>query len=162
MAAASGDLLLRPATEEDLPALVALDRDVRGGPDQPAHAADWLEPDAETFLRGWIAAGECVLATVGGVPAGYGVLHHHFFHSGIVDLVIVGRPFRRHGVGRAIVRFLAGRCRSEKIWISTNLSNTPMQALLAAEGFKMCGFIEGLDEGDPELIYSKPNENYRR
>ena len=30
-----------------------------------------------------------------------------------------------------------------------------MQALLAREGFKMSGFIEGLDEGDPELIYMK-------
>lgn len=30
-----------------------------------------------------------------------------------------------------------------------------MQALLAAEKFSIAGFVEGLDEGDPELIYSR-------
>ena len=77
----------------------------------------------------------------------------------MIDLVIVSHRFRRRGIGRSLVRHLAARCTSEKVWISTNLSNTPMQTLIAAEGFSMCGFIEGLDEGDPELIYSRGNRS---
>ena len=56
----------------------------------------------------------------------------------------------------ALVRFLAARCTSDKVWISTNLSNTPMQKLIASEGFQMAGFVDGLDPGDPELIFSRP------
>jgi ribosomal protein S18 acetylase RimI-like enzyme len=151
-------LLIRRAVLEDLSQLVEIDREVRLAPDQPSHAADWLEPDAATHLRNWIAAGECYIAAIGDMPVGYAVLHYHFFHSGIIDLVIVKASHRRRGIGRALVRYLAERCTSEKVWISTNLSNTRMQALLAGESFAMCGFIEGLDEGDPELVYSKPTK----
>ena len=34
-------------------------------------------------------------------------------------------------------------------------SNFPMQRLLATLGFDRSGFIENLDEGDPELVYFK-------
>ena len=54
------------------------------------------------------------------------------------------------------MRFLAARCTSDKVWVSTNLSNTPMQKLIASEGFQMAGFVDGLDPGDPELIFSRP------
>jgi GNAT superfamily N-acetyltransferase len=159
MVLVTDEVVIRLAVPDDLARLVDIDREVRHGADQPAHAADWLEPDAATHLRGWIAAGECYVAVVGGVPVGYAVLHYHFFHSGIIDMVVVRASHRRRGIGRALVRYLADHCTSEKVWISTNLSNTRMQALIASEGFAMCGFIEGLDEGDPELIYSKPGKN---
>jgi len=162
MVLAADRVVIRPAVPEDLPALVDIDREVRHAPDQPAHAAEWLEPNATTYLSGWVAAGECYVASVGGALAGYGVLHYHFFHSGFIDLVIVRAAHRRKGIGRALVRYLADLCTSEKVWISTNLTNTRMQALLASEGFAMCGFIEGLDEGDPELVYSKPAPKYQR
>jgi ribosomal protein S18 acetylase RimI-like enzyme len=149
-------LVIRPAVAADLPRLLEIDREVRSGADQPAHAAQWLDPDPAAYLRDWVARGECFVATVGGEVAGFAILHYHFFHSGMIDLVIVRKSQRRLGAGRELVRHLASRCTSPKVWISTNLSNTPMQALIAAEGFRMCGFIEGLDEGDPELVFSKP------
>jgi ribosomal protein S18 acetylase RimI-like enzyme len=148
------EIAIRDAIATDLPALLAIDGEVRKAPDQPAHAAEWLD-DPASVLGGWISAGECVIAEIGGEPAGYAVLHYHFFHSGIIDMVIVRQAWRRQGIGRALVRHLVARCTSPRVWISTNLSNTPMQALLAAEGFSMSGFIEGLDEGDPELVFSK-------
>jgi len=45
---------------------------------------------------------------------------------------------------------------SKKLFTSTNLSNLPMQSLLAQLNFKLSGVIENLDEGDPELVYFKP------
>ena len=41
------------------------------------------------------------------------------------------------------------------IYISTNLSNLPMQSLLAKLGYRLSGVIHHLDEGDPELVYVK-------
>ena len=46
-------------------------------------------------------------------------------------------------------------CQTEKIFTSTNLSNFPMQALLAKLGYKLSGVIHNLDEDDPELVYCK-------
>jgi ribosomal protein S18 acetylase RimI-like enzyme len=155
-------LVIRPAVVTDLPVLLEIDREVRSGADQPAHAAEWLDPDPAGYLRDWVTRGECFVATVGGEAAGFAVLHYHFFHSGMIDLVIVRGSWRRQGIGRELVRHLASICTGPKVWISTNLSNTPMQALIAAEGFRMCGFIEGLDEGDPELVFSKPADDRGR
>ncbi len=38
---------------------------------------------------------------------------------------------------------------------STNLSNLPMQSLLAKLGYTLSGVIHHLDEDDPELVYVK-------
>jgi hypothetical protein len=38
---------------------------------------------------------------------------------------------------------------------STNLSNIPMQSLLAKMGYLLSGVIHHLDEDDPELVYVK-------
>ena len=46
-------------------------------------------------------------------------------------------------------------CTTAKLFTSTNQSNAPMQALLNKLGYRQSGFIENLDEGDPELIYFK-------
>jgi len=145
----------RLAAAADLHRIVELDRSVRNAADQPEHAADWLEPSAEQVLGAWLAAGECHVVEQGSVIVAYVVLHNHFFHDPIIDILIVGTAWRRRGIGRGMIRYLASVCRPPKLWTSTNLSNQPMQALLASEGFKMSGFIEGLDEGDPELIYLK-------
>ena len=115
--------------------------------------ADWPEPVRR--LAAWIAAESCWVAERGGAPVGYGVLHHHFFGRGFIELVPVGGALRRQGIGRQIVRQLAERCLTPTLWTSTNLSNRLMQALLQTEGFVGRGFIEGLDAGDPELVYRK-------
>lgn len=144
----------RQAEPLDRDAILALDES-RFDPSLPPHTGDWLGPDRAAWIDKWIAAGECFIAEAEGQAVGYGVFHYHFFHDGMIDMLIVGGPYRRRGVGRALVRHFVGICQSEKIWSSTNLSNHPMQALLAAEGFKMSGFVDNLDDGDPELIYFK-------
>jgi hypothetical protein len=50
---------------------------------------------------------------------------------------------------------LESECRTEKLFTSTNLSNLPMQSLLAKRGYKLSGVIDNLDPGDPELVYFK-------
>jgi GNAT superfamily N-acetyltransferase len=62
---------------------------------------------------------------------------------------------RRQGGGSTMMGYLESICRTAKIFTSTNLSNLPMQSLLAKLGYKLSGVIHNLDEDDPELVYVK-------
>lgn len=62
---------------------------------------------------------------------------------------------RRHGVATALMRHVESICPTAKLFTSTNESNTPMQRLCKTLGFVRSGWIENLDEGDPEIIYFK-------
>ena len=50
----------------------------------------------------------------------------------------------------------AATSETAKLFTSTNLSNQPMQRLLARPGWRSVGIIYGLDEGDPELFFLAP------
>ncbi|MCX8026153.1 MAG: GNAT family N-acetyltransferase, partial [Thermanaerothrix sp.] len=62
---------------------------------------------------------------------------------------------RRRGAGTRLMQYLECVCRTPKLFTSTNLSNRPMQALLAKLGYILSGVIHHLDENDPELVYVK-------
>lgn len=129
---------LRPTAPSDLPALLALDP----------------TPGREPFLRRVLAAGECHLAVEEDV-LGYAVLEYTFFEQGFISLLYVRADMRRRGVGRALLQHLEALCTTRKLFTSTNLSNQPMQRLLACLGYRLSGVIHDLDEGDPELVYVK-------
>ena len=42
-----------------------------------------------------------------------------------------------------------------ELWTSTNLSNAAMIALLQGRGYRAMGQIDGLDAGDPEVIFRR-------
>ena len=54
-----------------------------------------------------------------------------------------------------MLRAIERRCRTPKLFISTNESNAAMRALLAKVGFRPSGVIENLDVGDRELVFFK-------
>jgi ribosomal protein S18 acetylase RimI-like enzyme len=136
-----GLLRIREASARDLDALVALDSLAQRSPGRAAR------------LRAAIERGECFVAERGGVIAGHAVLEHSFYDNGFLALLLVREPDRRSGIGSALVREAERRCRSEKLFTSTNASNRLMQALLSRLGFARCGTIEELDPGDPEWVY---------
>jgi GNAT superfamily N-acetyltransferase len=86
---------------------------------------------------------------------GYAVLEYSFFAMGFVSMLYVHPDWRRRDVGAALMRHLESACRTSKLFTSTNLSNLPMQSLLANLGYRLSGVIHALDEGDPELVYVK-------
>lgn len=97
-----------------------------------------------------------LVAEVGGVVAGYALLHVHFFSRAFIDLVIVDPVWRRRGIGSRLVESWCSRAEQRgEIFTSTNRSNRPMQRLLSRLGFKPCGIIHDLDPDDPERIYRK-------
>jgi hypothetical protein len=53
------------------------------------------------------------------------------------------------------MRYFESACETAKLFTTTNLSNLPMQSLLAKLGYKLSGVIDDLDLGDPELVYVK-------
>ncbi|WP_448950969.1 N-acetyltransferase family protein [Labrys neptuniae] len=134
-------MLIRPAVAADHDRLCAIDSVAETSPERRDH------------IRGWLEAAQChVVETQSGLAA-YGVLTSHFFGHPFIKMVMVGRDFRRQGLGAAIIRHFQSITAGGKLFSSTNMSNTPMQKLFARQGFKPSGYVDNLDEGDPEIIF---------
>ncbi len=86
---------------------------------------------------------------------GFGILEQSFFGQGFISLLIVHPDYRKRGVATATIRYIESICPTEKLFISTNKSNVIAQRVFEARGFVRSGYIENLDEGDPEIIYFK-------
>lgn len=78
-----------------------------------------------------------------------------FFECSFISLIIVKPSVRRKGVATDLLAYFVDKAPTSKIFSSTNSSNTPMQKVFDLTGFKKSGYIENLDEGDPEIIYFK-------
>jgi len=106
-----------------------------------------------------IDAGECIVYERDGRVLAFAVLKcGHFFGRDFVDLVFVAADARRQGVGRCLMQASVAAATSARVFTSTNTSNSAMQALLESEGWSRSGELDGLDEGDPELVYFTSRE----
>ena len=142
--ARGGRLAIRPAQAADVAAIVGVDPVAR------------RDEERRQYLRASVAATATFVAFVDDAVVGYVVFTHTFFGRGFIEMLVVHGDHRRAGVGSALVRHAEGACRTERIFTSTNTSNTPMQALLNGLGYGRSGVVGDLDPGDPELIYSRP------
>lgn len=84
---------------------------------------------------------------------GVAVLEYTFFGNGFVSFLFVGPSHRRRGIGRDLMHAVEARCRTPKLFTSTNESNQPMRALLSSLGYAPSGVVHNLDPGDPEHFY---------
>jgi GNAT superfamily N-acetyltransferase len=106
-------------------------------------------------IKRWVALHHCHVATVQGQIVGYAALSKTFFHMDFIEMLMVGTGHRRVGVATALLSYLSAKCKSRKLWTSTNRSNKPMQRLLKKEGFVRSGIVQNIDPGDPELVFVK-------
>jgi N-acetylglutamate synthase-like GNAT family acetyltransferase len=113
------------------------------------------ESERRELIRCAVNLGECFVAVADEKVIGYAVLNYTFYHSGFIEMVYVHSDYRRSGAGAALVRHLESLCQTSKLFTSTNLSNLPMQSLLAKLGYVLSGIIHNLDEDDPEIVYFK-------
>ncbi|MBE1208356.1 GNAT family N-acetyltransferase [Aminobacter carboxidus] len=104
-------------------------------------------------IRSWLGSACCHVAERNGRVVAYGVLTQHFFGQPFVEMVMVGREFRRQGLAASIIRHFLSIIAERKLFSSTNMSNRPMQMLFAQLGFRPSGYIDNLDENDPEIIF---------
>ena len=139
---------IRPGRLTDLEALKAIDSFYLDGHTERAdEIADWL--------RG----GQAYVAMDRGAACAYAALGHAYFRKPTIEMLMVAETHRRKGIARQLVGWLEAQAAGPEIWTSTNLSNHPMQRLLASLGYELTGFINNLDPGDPELFFYKKLNN---
>ena len=106
------------------------------------------------FLKRCLDLGECLIYLDHGSVAGFAVVTPaHFFGRDFIELLIVDPARRRSGIGRKLLRAALAAAGTEQVFTSTNASNQPMRSLLRAEGWSFSGELDGLDEGDLELVF---------
>lgn len=114
--------------------------------------------DHETVLRK-IRQGEVFVAEVDGVPAGYTRIEFLWSVQPYVALIRVLEPYRRRGVGRALLDELERRLRERGhtvLFSSSQVDEPEPQAWHRHMGFQECGVIHGLNEGGVgELFFRK-------
>jgi ribosomal protein S18 acetylase RimI-like enzyme len=126
---------------------------------QAIYAFDLIAIDNLEYRREIIAtsveSGSCYVADMDGKVVGYAVLDYTFYSNGMIDMLYIHPEYRRKGIGEKLVRHIESLRKTEKLFTSTNQSNLPMQGLLNKLGYVPSGFIDNLDEGDPEVVYFK-------
>ena len=143
-------MCIRKGIPDDIDALVALDHVTR------------LDPGRADYITDALHKGNAFVAERDEIVVGYGVLTYHFYGNGMMELIYVARNYRRSGVGRALVGYAESYCKTPKLFTSTNLTNRPMQLLLEGLSYRLSGYIDNLDPGDPELVYFKHLEGKTR
>jgi ribosomal protein S18 acetylase RimI-like enzyme len=134
---------VRPATSDDLARVVAVDERAAAG-----------DPERRTDLRRHVEVGECLVRMADGEVVGYAVVRRqHFFGRDFMELLSVAAPARRAGHGSALLGAAREQAGTAQIFTSTNRSNDPMRRLLEQTGWQFSGELDGLDPGDPELVY---------
>ena len=135
--------IIERASSEDFEHICALDETVHAGAPR------------RRFIGEACAQGRVAVARVDEMIRGFVIFDESFFDQFFVRLLVVHPDFRRSGIATALMRAAELDCQCEKMFTSTNQSNIPMQRLCDRLGFVKSGFVENLDEGDPELIYVK-------
>ena len=109
----------------------------------------------DDFLANAVSAGQCLVARIKDIVVGFGIADRSFYGQGFISLLMVHPEHRRRGVATTLIHHIESLCTTEKLFISTNESNITAQHVFEACGFVKSGYIENLDEGDPEIIYFK-------
>ena len=98
---------------------------------------------------------ECFVILADHNAVGFILFDYRFFDQGWIELLIVDEKYRGKGIGGKAIDLICSQSKKNKVFTSTNSSNTQMQKVLNKVGFSFAGKIIGLDEGDPELFYLK-------
>ncbi len=131
------------AVDSDFPSLVALDKLVPGSSER------------RSSLSSAIASKNCYKAVVNGEVLGFMILEETFYGHAFISFMIVHPGHRREGIASGLINFAESVAPTDKLFTSTNASNTEMQRLCEAQGFTRSGAIENLDDEDHEIIYFK-------
>jgi predicted N-acetyltransferase YhbS len=101
-------MIIRKATEADIPNIIAID-----------HIAV-EEDDRKQHIKKWVLEGNTVIALDDANLVGYAVLEYTFFFRGFIAMLIVKPSNRRKGVGTSLISHLERNCKTSKLFTSTN------------------------------------------
>jgi ribosomal protein S18 acetylase RimI-like enzyme len=136
---------IRDAASADTSRVVALDTVAGGG-----------DSERRTAIERWVTNGSMRVAVAADEIVGCCVTERAFFGHWFVGTLMVAEDSRGQGIGAELLLDAQRQRDTAKLFTSTNLSNQPMQRLLARLGWRSVGIVYGLDEGDPELFYLAP------
>ncbi|WP_419762250.1 GNAT family N-acetyltransferase [Bacillus mycoides] len=105
------------------------------------------------YIKHAIDEGNCIIVKEDNSIFGFLTYDTNFFGHTFLSLIIVSPTKRRQGHASSLISYMLRHSPTQKIFSSTNKSNTNMQKVFKANGFMRSGMIENLDEGDPELIF---------
>ncbi|MBU0906049.1 MAG: GNAT family N-acetyltransferase [Firmicutes bacterium] len=127
----------------DLDEIVNIDREVIGSDSRRKYIKKAIEEERCIAIKNEFSL------------VGFLIFDTNFFSSSFIFLIIVKPTERRKGYATSLMEFFISISPTKKIFSSTNKSNKSMQEVFKANGFIQSGFVENLDEGDPEIIYFK-------
>ncbi|MGG0150528.1 N-acetyltransferase family protein [Bacillus mycoides] len=129
------------ASIDDLDSILHIDVDVIG------------DDSRRDYIKHAIDEGTCIIAKEDNSISGFLTYDTNFFGYTFLSLIIVSPTKRRQGHASSLISYMLRHSPTQKIFSSTNESNTNMQKVFKANGFMRSGMIENLDEDDPELIF---------
>lgn len=133
---------VRRANSDDLDSVLSLDR---------------LNPvghERSELLSARVQSGECLLFERDGQSVGYLIMKSRgFIGRDFIELLVVAAQERRTGVASSLLYEALSQSLTRETFTSTNESNAPMIALLRKHNWTFSGQLEGIDEGDPELVF---------
>ncbi|PEK95405.1 GNAT family N-acetyltransferase [Bacillus mycoides] len=129
------------ASIDDLDSILHIDVDVIG------------DDSRRDYIKHAIDEGTCIIAKEDNSISGFLTYDTNFFGYTFLSLIIVSPSKRRQGHASSLISYMLRHSPTQKIFSSTNKSNTNMQKVFKANGFMRSGMIENLDEGDPDLIF---------
>ncbi len=92
---------------------------------------------------------------------GFLIFDTHFFDCSFISLIIVKPSERRKGYATSLIQHFINISPTKKIFSSTNQSNKQMHEVFKKNGFIQSGYVDNLDEGDPESIYFRNKKGER-
>ena len=139
------NIRIRKATINDKPIVVDFDYKL----DKDEH----IKLNREEKITKAISNQECFIILADKLEVGFIIFDYRFFDQGWIELIIIDEEYRGIGIGRKVFDLICEQCKTDKVFTSTNSSNTQMQKALAKADFSFAGKLNGLDDGDPELFY---------
>ncbi len=113
-----------------------------------------IERSRADLIRRKLQDDACWVAEHGARLIGY-ACRGSFFDYDFLELIYVDAPHRQQGVGSALIGAFERARRTQKLFASTNESNTAMRVMLARLSYEPSGVIHNLDLDDPELVFVK-------
>ena len=147
------NISLRKATRKDRAIVVDFDYSL----DKDEH----IKLNREEKITKAISNDECFLILADDKEVGFVIFDYRFFDQGWIELIIIDEKYRGKGLGGKTFDLICEQSKSDKVFTSTNSSNTQMQRALEKANFSFAGELKGLDEGDPELFYYKKHKSQK-
>lgn len=114
----------------------------------------------EAAIKKRVEEKKVIIAEVDGKPVGYSRMEYLWLRIPYVCLIVVIQEYRKKGVGSAIIKFLEEYLISKGynvLYSSSQINEPEPQAWHRKIGFKECGFIAGINEGDIGEVFFRKN-----